>query len=174
MVVTMTEVTFFLGAADASNLTTALICISLVGAVQHLYSIVASPALMLPLGVIIITSNVFPRVLGYLALVIGSIFAILGLVFLFTPYVGSGIAVSATVRGGTLVPHRGYHAACPRSNCSPAFLSSRRVADCHLIAKAIMTSFKSLLRIRAALQIATSFEPYLYEVSFTDTVSSSS
>jgi hypothetical protein len=47
------------------------------------YFIVAAPALFLPLGVVILGSRVLPRVFGYLALVLGAAFAILGVVFLF-------------------------------------------------------------------------------------------
>lgn len=87
MMVTLTEVTFFFAAANSGNLITAQISISLVSAVQHLYAIVAAPALILPLGVIILSSHVLPRFLGYCALVIGSLYAISGLVYLFTPSV---------------------------------------------------------------------------------------
>ncbi|GCE23107.1 hypothetical protein [Dictyobacter kobayashii] len=94
MVVDLLEVTFYLGAANAHNLTTALISLSFVNAVQHLYSIIAAPALIIPLGVVIIGSPVLPRVLGYAAIIIGSLFAILGVVFLFTPVV-DGVAALA-------------------------------------------------------------------------------
>ena len=61
----------------------ALISLDLIHAVQHLYFIVAAPVLFLPLGVVILGSRVLPRVFGYLALVLGAAFAILGVVFLF-------------------------------------------------------------------------------------------
>ncbi|GCE31220.1 hypothetical protein KDA_67040 [Dictyobacter alpinus] len=94
MVVDLLEVTFYLGAANAHNLTTALISLSFVNAVQHLYSIIAAPALIIPLGLVIIASPVLPRMLGYTAVIIGSLFAILGVVFLFTPVV-DGVAALA-------------------------------------------------------------------------------
>src|SRR5260221_3780145 len=96
MIVALIEVTFYLGAANAHNLTTALLSLSFVNAVQHLYSIVAAPALIIPLGVVILGSHVLPRVLGYAAIVIGSLFAILGVVFLFTPVV-DGVATLAII-----------------------------------------------------------------------------
>ena len=96
MIVDLIEVTFYLGAANAHNVTTALISLSMVNAVQHLYSIVAAPALIIPLGFVIIGSKVLPRILGYIAIVIGVFFAIGGLVFLFTPVV-DGIATLVVI-----------------------------------------------------------------------------
>jgi hypothetical protein len=65
-----------------------------VRAVQHLYSIIAAPALIIPLGFVILGSRVLPRILGYVAIVIGIVFAILGVVYLFTP-VADGVAILA-------------------------------------------------------------------------------
>ncbi|HEX4205342.1 MAG TPA: hypothetical protein VHZ51_14340 [Ktedonobacteraceae bacterium] len=94
VIVSLIEVTFFLGAANAGNLMTAQISLSLVRAVQHLYSIIAAPALIIPLGFVILGSRVLPRVLGYVAIVIGIVFAILGVIYLFTP-VADGVAILA-------------------------------------------------------------------------------
>lgn len=94
MIVDLIEVTFYLGAANAHNLDTALLSLSFVNAVQHLYSIVAGPALIIPVGFVILESRVLPRILGYVAVVIGALFAILGGLFLFTPVV-DGIATLA-------------------------------------------------------------------------------
>ena len=44
----------------------------------------AAPALFLPLGAVILGSRVLPRVFGYLALVLGATFAILGVVSLYS------------------------------------------------------------------------------------------
>lgn len=96
MVVDLIEVTFYLGAANAHNLDTALMSLSFVNAVQHLYSIVAGPALIIPLGFVILESRVLPRVLGYAAIGIGALFAIIGVIFLFTPVV-DGIATLAII-----------------------------------------------------------------------------
>jgi hypothetical protein len=86
VIVSLVEVTFFLGAANAGNLMTAQVSLSLVRAVQHLYSIIAAPALIIPLGFVILGSHVLPHVLGYVAIVIGIVFAILGVVYLFTAF----------------------------------------------------------------------------------------
>src|SRR5215471_3006996 len=80
--VSLIEITFYIG--TLYGLSTGLTSGDLIHAVQHLYFIVAAPALFLPLGVVILGSRVLPRVFGYLALVLGAAFAILGVVFLFT------------------------------------------------------------------------------------------
>ena len=84
MMVSLVEITFYISALFSNTATTALISLDLIHAVQHLYFIVAAPALFLPLGVVILGSHVLPRVFGYLALVLGAAFAILGVVTLFT------------------------------------------------------------------------------------------
>lgn len=80
MMVSLVEITFYIGTLYGT--TTGLISLDLIHAVQHLYFIVAAPALFLPLGAVILGSPVLPRVFGYLALVLGAAFAILGVVFL--------------------------------------------------------------------------------------------
>jgi len=80
MMVSLIEITFYIGTLYGTS--TGLTSGDLIHAVQHLYFIVAAPALFLPLGVVILASHVLPRVLGYLALGLGAAFAILGVVFL--------------------------------------------------------------------------------------------
>src|SRR2546425_1092609 len=84
MMVSLVEITFYISALNSNTATMALISLDLIHAVQHLYFIVAAPALFLPLGVVILGSHVLPRVFGYLSLVLGAAFAILGVVTLFT------------------------------------------------------------------------------------------
>ena len=84
MVVSLVEITFYISALNSNPATMGLTSLDLIHAVQHLYFIVAAPALFLPLGVVILGSHVLPRVFGYLALVLGAAFAILGVVTLFT------------------------------------------------------------------------------------------
>jgi hypothetical protein len=84
MMVSLVEITFYMSALYNNPATMGLISGELIHAVQHLYFIVAAPALFLPLGAVILGSRVLPRVFGYLALVLGAAFAILGVVFLFT------------------------------------------------------------------------------------------
>lgn len=82
MTVSLIEITFYIGALYST--TTGLISLDLIHAVQHLYFIVAAPALFLPLGVVILGSHVLPRMFGYLAFLLGAAFVILGVVFLYS------------------------------------------------------------------------------------------
>ena len=84
MMVSLVEITFYMSALNSATATMALISLDLIHAVQHLYFIVAAPAHFLPLGVVILGSHVLPRVFGYLSLVLGAAFAVLGVVTLFT------------------------------------------------------------------------------------------
>ncbi len=85
MTVSLIEITFYLSAVNGKPETTGLISLDLIAAVQHLYSIVAAPALFIPLAIVILSSHVLPHVFGYTALVLGAIFAILGVADLFSP-----------------------------------------------------------------------------------------
>lgn len=80
MTVSLVEVTFYIGTLENGL---GLVSLGLIHAVQHLYFIVAAPALFLPLGVVILGSRVLPRVLGYIALALGVGFAVLGVGFLY-------------------------------------------------------------------------------------------
>lgn len=83
MTVSLIEVTFYMGALEGPAAGLGIDSLGLIHAVQHLYFIVAAPALFLPLAAVILTSAVLPRVLGYLALVLGIGFAVLGVAFLY-------------------------------------------------------------------------------------------
>ena len=83
MLVSLVEITFYISALYSNPAIMGLTSLDLIHAVQHLYFIVAAPALFLPLGVVILGSNVLPKVLGYLALVLGTAFAILGVITLY-------------------------------------------------------------------------------------------
>jgi hypothetical protein len=76
----------------------ALISLELIRAVQHLYFIVAAPAFFLPLGIVILGSNVLPRLLGYLALVLGAAFAIAGVVTLLSLTVPVVVQAAASIQ----------------------------------------------------------------------------
>ena len=82
--VSLIEIAFYMSALDSTPASMGLISLDLIHAVQHLYFMVAAPALFLPLGIVILGSDVLPRVFGYLALVLGAAFAILGVVSLFS------------------------------------------------------------------------------------------
>ena len=82
MTVSVIEVTFYISALHAEPALMPSISLRLISAVQHLYFIVAAPALFLPLGVVLLGSSVLPRLFGYLALMLAMAFAALGVIFL--------------------------------------------------------------------------------------------
>ncbi|HEV2397401.1 MAG TPA: hypothetical protein VGS27_10710 [Candidatus Sulfotelmatobacter sp.] len=82
MTVSLIEITFYMGALFRDPPITSSLTLNLIAAVQHLYFIVAAPALFLPLGVILVGSRILPKVFGYLALALAIAFAVLGVIFL--------------------------------------------------------------------------------------------
>ncbi len=83
--VSFIEVTFYLSAVNGNTPTAGLISLDLIHAVQHLFSIIAAPWLFFSLSVIILGSGVLPHTFGYVGLILGLAFAILGIVALFNP-----------------------------------------------------------------------------------------
>lgn len=82
MTVSLIEITFYISALYRDPAVMPSVSLNLISAVQHLYFIVAAPALFLPLGIVLIQSRVLPKLFGYLALVLAGIFALLGVIFL--------------------------------------------------------------------------------------------
>lgn len=84
LMVSLVEVTFYLGtvqATEAGDTASALASNNLIMAVQHVFLI--APALLLPLGFVLLGSNVLPRIFAYLALIMGAMLQVSGLVGLF-------------------------------------------------------------------------------------------
>ena len=84
LMVSLVEVTFYLGAVQATaagDMASAVASNNLIKAVQHIFLI--APALLLPLGVVLLDSRLLPRVFAYLALAIGATLQVLGLFGLF-------------------------------------------------------------------------------------------
>jgi hypothetical protein len=98
MTVSLVEIVFYISALYSNPATMALISFELIRAVQHLYFIVAAPALFLPLGIVILGSDVLPRLLGYLALVLGAAFALAGVVTLLSLTVPVVVQASASIQ----------------------------------------------------------------------------
>ena len=82
MTVSLIEITFYISALNADPALMPPVSLNVIFAVQHLFFVVAAPSLFLPLGFVLLRSPVLPRVFAYLALAIGIIFALLGVVFL--------------------------------------------------------------------------------------------
>ena len=84
MVVNLMEVTFYICALFTKPAGMTEAGIKMIESVQHLYFIVAAPAVFLPLGTVLIQSRLIPRVIGYLALALGGTFALVGSASLLT------------------------------------------------------------------------------------------
>ena len=82
MTVSLIEITFYISAMNLDPAIMPSISLRLIYAVQHLYFIVAAPTLFLPLGIVLVSSQILPRLFGYLALVLAACFAMLGVIFL--------------------------------------------------------------------------------------------
>jgi hypothetical protein len=80
--VSLIEITFYLSALFNEPAAMPALSLKLIYAVQHLYFIVAAPALFFPLGLVLLGSRVLPRLFGYLALLIAAGFAGAGVFFL--------------------------------------------------------------------------------------------
>ena|SRR5215469_5239219 len=84
LMVSLTEITFYPGAAQAvenGDLTSGIVSNALIKAVQHVFLI--APAMLLPVGFVLLGSGVLPRVFAYLALAIGAALQVLGFLGLF-------------------------------------------------------------------------------------------
>jgi hypothetical protein len=84
LMVSLVEITFYLGAVQGAangDEASGLASDNLRKAVQHVFLI--APALLLPLGVVLLSSRLLPLVLAYLGLALGAVLQILGLVGLF-------------------------------------------------------------------------------------------
>jgi hypothetical protein len=84
MTVSLIEITFYISALHSDPPMMPFISLKLIAAAQHLYFMVAAPALFLPLGVVLVSSPILPRLIGCLALLLATAFAALGVIFLFT------------------------------------------------------------------------------------------
>jgi hypothetical protein len=80
LMVSLMEIVFYLAAARAiatKDLLLGMVADGLIRAVQHVFLI--APALLLPLGVVVLKSGVLPRAFGYAALAFGAILQAFGL-----------------------------------------------------------------------------------------------
>jgi len=98
MTVSLIEITFYISALHALPEIMPPVSLVLISAVQHLYFIVAAPALFFPLGVVLLSSSILPRLFGYLALLLGVVFAALGAVFMPTLPLPMGVTAFGGVQ----------------------------------------------------------------------------
>ncbi|HEV3223775.1 MAG TPA: hypothetical protein VGZ90_12895 [Puia sp.] len=83
MTVSLIEITFYIAVLFKDPPLSHLIGLNLIYSVQHLYFIIAAPALFIPLGFVILCSDLIHRLFGWTAIGIGLSFALLGILFLF-------------------------------------------------------------------------------------------
>jgi len=98
MTVSLVEIAFYISALFPDPALMTSISLSVIYAVQHLYFIVAAPALFLPLGIVLLNSRVLPRFFAYLALVLAAAFSVLGVGFLFVLTLPAGVTAFAAVQ----------------------------------------------------------------------------
>lgn len=84
MSVNLIEVAFYICALFTTPPGMSEVGIRLISSVQHLYFIVAAPAVFLPLGTVLAKSRIIPRIVAYLALAVGAGFALVGMASLLT------------------------------------------------------------------------------------------
>ena len=99
MCVSLIEITFYIAVLVEPHNIIMPVVMALIAAVQHLYFIVAAPALFIPLGVIIIGSSILPRVFGYLAIAIGAFFEVIGIVTLLVLRLPPTVTMLGIVQG---------------------------------------------------------------------------
>jgi hypothetical protein len=97
MTVSLIEITGYIGVLHTSPATMPGTSLALIYSVQHLWLIVGAPALFLPLGLVILGSDVLPRILGYLALALAAGYALAGVVTLFDLTVPPAVQILAGV-----------------------------------------------------------------------------
>ena len=97
MTVSLIEITGYLGTLHTSPATMPETSLALIRSVQHLWFIVAAPALYLPLGLVILASAVLPRILGYLALVLAAGYVLAGVFTLFDRTVPPAVQLAGGV-----------------------------------------------------------------------------
>lgn len=98
MTVSLIEIVFYISALYDTPTVVVQISYELISAVQHLYFIIAAPAFFIPLGMVILGSDVLPRLLGYLALLLGAAFAIAGAATLLNLEIPTVVQTSASIQ----------------------------------------------------------------------------
>ena len=98
MTVSLIEIVFYISALYDTPTVMVQISYELISAVQHLYFIVAAPAFFIPLGIVILGSDVLPRLLGYLALLLGAAFAIAGAATVLSLEIPTVVQASASIQ----------------------------------------------------------------------------
>jgi hypothetical protein len=84
MTVSLIEVTFYISALHQQPPAMGAMSLGAISAVQHLYFVIAAPAVFLPLGMILRGSDVLPKSFGYLAIALAILFFAFGAIYMLT------------------------------------------------------------------------------------------
>jgi hypothetical protein len=98
MTVSLIEITYYIASLFPDPEVMTSISLRVIFAVQHLYFIVAAPALFLPLGIVLLSSQILPRLFGYLAVILAVTFSALGIVFQLRLMLPSTVTAFAAVQ----------------------------------------------------------------------------
>lgn len=98
MIVNLIEIVFYISALFTTPAVTTAISFELIYSVQHLYFIIATPALFAPLGIVLLGSQVLPRTFGFLALGVAGCFALVGMASLLTLTLPASITALGTIQ----------------------------------------------------------------------------
>jgi hypothetical protein len=84
MTVSLIEVTFYISALHQQPPGMGAMSLAVISAVQHLYFVIAAPAVFLPLGIVLRGSDVLPKLFGYLAIALAILFFAIGAIYMLT------------------------------------------------------------------------------------------
>ena len=99
MMVSLIEITFYISALDVALPPVTMVSLELIHSVQHLYFIVAAPCLFLPLAVVLLRSQMLPKVFSYSAFLLGGGFAVVGILSLFTHTLSPRVTALGSLQG---------------------------------------------------------------------------
>jgi hypothetical protein len=98
MAVSLIEITFYISALHVDPSLMPSISLVLISAAQHLYFIVAAPALFFPLGIVLLGSPTLPHLFGYLAIALAIGFASLGIIFMLSLTLPAAVTAFAGIQ----------------------------------------------------------------------------
>lgn len=98
MMVSLAEVIFYICASDAVPQSMGQIGNNIGHAIQHLYFIIAAPAVFLPLGVVLRQAKVLPRIFSTLAFILGGCFFVIGIRSLTQPILSTAETSFAAIQ----------------------------------------------------------------------------
>ncbi len=98
MTVSLIEVTFYISALHQQPPAMGATSLAVISAVQHLYFVIAAPAVFLPLGIILEGSDVLPRLFGHLAIALAILFFAFGALYMLTLTLPDPVTALGTVQ----------------------------------------------------------------------------